>query len=132
LMIWAYGSTVKTCHEALADLGELARGVTLVDARFAKPLDAALLATLSRQHSEMLTVEDHVLPGGFGSIVSEACADRGLIVRLHRMGIRDELVPHATREQQLADMGLDRVGVANRIRTILGLSAEVISFPRTA
>jgi 1-deoxy-D-xylulose-5-phosphate synthase len=132
LMIWAYGSTVKTCHEALRDLGEAGREITLVDARFAKPVDIALLADLAFDHAEVLTVEDHVLPGGFGSAMSEAVMDRGLRLRVHRAGVRDELVPHASREQQLAAHGLDRAGIAKRIRAILGLGTSVIAFPRTA
>jgi 1-deoxy-D-xylulose-5-phosphate synthase len=95
LMIWAYGSAVKSCHDALLDLGAAAAGITLVDARFAKPLDADLLTELAKTHSDVLTVEDHVLPGGFGAIVAAAASDRGLPVRVYRAGIRDELVPHA-------------------------------------
>ena len=132
LMVWAYGSTVKSCHDALALLGEAGRGVTLVDARFAKPFDGELLADLAFDHAEVLVVEDHCLPGGLGSVVAEAVADRGLRLRVHRAGIRDELVPHATREQQLADHGLDAAGIAKRIRTILGIGTSVIPFPRTA
>lgn len=119
LMVWAYGSAVRTCHEALVDLGPAARGITLVDARFAKPFDAALLAELSAAHERILTVEDHVLPGGFGAIVAEAIADRGLALKLQRLGVRDELVPHASREQQLAAHGLDRAGVAAAITRLL-------------
>ena len=131
-MVWAYGSAVKACHDALADLGAAAAGVTLVDARFAKPFDADLLGELAASHSEVLTVEDHVLPGGFGAIVAAAASDRGLPLRVHRAGIRDELVPHATREQQLAEMGLDRAGLAKRIRAILGIGTAIIAFPRRA
>jgi 1-deoxy-D-xylulose-5-phosphate synthase len=63
LMVWAYGASVLACHLALAQLGEAARGVTLVDARFAKPFDADLLAALAVEHPIVLTVEDHALPG---------------------------------------------------------------------
>jgi len=129
LMIWAYGSAVKTCHDAIVEMGEDGRGITLVDARFAKPFDIELLTDLSLDHAEVLTVEDHTLPGGFGSVVAEAVADRGLRLRVHRAGIRDELVPHASREQQLAAHGLDRAGVIKRVRTILGLGTAVIPFP---
>ncbi len=132
LMVWAYGATVRTCHEAIGLLGETGRAITLVDARFAKPLDGDLLTELAQDHAEVLVVEDHALPGGLGSVVAETVADRGLRLRVHRAGVRDELVPHATREQQLADHGLDVSGVARRIRTILGLGTSVIAFPRTA
>jgi deoxyxylulose-5-phosphate synthase len=64
--------------------------------------------------------------------VAEGISDRGLQLRLHRSGIRDELVPHASRDQQLAAHGLDRAGVAKRIRSILGIGTTVIPFTRTA
>ena len=132
LMVWAYGSAVKTCHEALVELGEAGRGVTLVDARFAKPLDIELLSDLAFDHAEILTVEDHTLPGGFGSIVAEAVADRNLRLRVHRAGLRDELIPHASREQQLAAHGLDKAGIVKRLKQILGIGTQVIPFTRTA
>ncbi|MCK6487776.1 MAG: 1-deoxy-D-xylulose-5-phosphate synthase [Planctomycetes bacterium] len=126
LMIWAYGQPVKTAWDALAELGEAARGVTLVNARFAKPFDDALLAELAAAgHRTVLTLEDHTLPGGFGAALAEAAADRGLALRIVRAGVRDELVPHATREQQLAEHGLDRAGVVKRLRTLLGLTGAV-------
>jgi 1-deoxy-D-xylulose-5-phosphate synthase len=132
LMVWAYGASVLACHLALAQLGEAARGVTLVDARFAKPFDADLLAALAVEHPIVLTVEDHALPGGFGAVVAEAAADRGLHLRIHRAGVRDELVAHASREQQLAAHGLDPEGIAKRIKAILGIGTQVIPFTRTA
>ncbi len=132
LMIWAYGAPVKTAWEALQDLGEAAEDVTLVNARFAKPIDGDLLADLARSHAAVLTIEDHALPGGFGSVVAETISDRGLALACHRVGVRDELVPHATRPQQLAAHGLDRAGIVRRIRQILGLGdAAPIPFVKT-
>ncbi len=132
LMVWAYGAPVKTAWEAIAELGADAAQVTLVDARFAKPFDIALFTELARDHAMALTIEDHALPGGFGSIVVEAAMDRGLDVRIQRLGVRDELVPHASRDQQLADQGLDRDGIVRRLRAMLGATgAEPIAFTRT-
>ncbi|MBA3683621.1 MAG: 1-deoxy-D-xylulose-5-phosphate synthase, partial [Planctomycetes bacterium] len=107
LMIWAYGTMVHVAWQAIAALGADAAGVTLVNARFAKPFDSALLGELAATHTRVLTLEDHALHGGFGSVVAEAIADLGLPVRLERGGVRDELVAHAGRPQQLADQGLD-------------------------
>lgn len=130
LMVWAYGAMVATAFAALRQLGELGRTVTLVDARFAKPFDSGLLAELAARHRLVLAAEDHALPGGFGSIVAEAVADLGLPLQLVRAGVRDELVPHATREQQLAEQGLDAAGLAARIRALLARPVAVIPFPR--
>ncbi len=132
LMIWAYGTPVRTSWEALAQLGDAAGGVTLVNARFAKPIDTALLAELAKTHARILTIEDHTLPGGFGSAVVEAASDLGLAIPISRSGVRDELVPHAGREQQLAAHGLDRAGIVKRVRELLGMrDAQTIPFPKT-
>lgn len=130
LMIWAYGQPVHTSLRALERLGADAAGVTLVNARFAKPIDAALLAELAAHHSQVLTIEDHALPGGFGSIVAETVADLGLPLRVSRLGVRDELVGHASRAQQLAAHGLDAEGIAQRVRQLLGLDGGAIPFRR--
>ncbi len=130
LMIWAYGALVKTCWEALAELGETAAGVTLVNARFAKPLDTDLLRELAKTHGRILTAEDHGLPGGFGACVAEAIGDLELDLRLTRLGVRDELVPHASRDQQLRSHGLDKAGVIAAIRRCLGQGTERIPFVR--
>lgn len=132
LMVWAYGTMVATAQRALAALGADAHHVTLVNARFAKPLDADLLAELAATHTSVLTLEDHALPGGFGAAVAEAAADRGLALRIARAGVRDELVAHAGRPQQLADHGLDVEGVAQRMRGLLGLAGGAIPFVRRA
>ncbi len=131
LSVWAYGSCVRTAWEAIESLNEAAGGVTLVNARFAKPIDARLLAEHAARHRRILTIEDHALMGGFGSVVAESIADQGLAVPLTRMGVRDELVPHASRDQQLAAHKLDRAGVAATLRQLLGLHAEPIPFPKT-
>ena len=129
LMVWAYGHLVATCWKALDQLGDdaggrpLRRHVTLVNARFAKPFDAALLAELAASHQRCLTAEDHALPGGFGAIVAETAADLGLVLPIVRAGVRDELVAHAPRPRQLADHGLDIAGVAERIRRLLGAAS---------
>lgn len=131
LMVWAYGAPVKTAWEALAELGDAAAGVTLVNARFAKPVDGTTLAALAADHGTVLTLEDHTLPGGFGAALAEEAADRGLVLRIVRGAVRDELVPHATRDQQLAAHGLDRAGVVERLRALLGLAGQApIRFTR--
>ncbi len=86
----ALGPTLPYALEAT--LGNDAVGV--VNARFIKPLDEALLARLARQAEVLITAEDHVLSGGLGSAVAETLADHKLGVRLERLGIPDEHVPH--------------------------------------
>jgi 1-deoxy-D-xylulose-5-phosphate synthase len=130
LMVWAYGYGVYAAWQALVMMGEAAAGVTLVNARFAKPLDQALLAELAATHRQVLSIEDHALPGGFGSCVAEAIIDADLDLRLTRLGVRDELVAHASRPQQLADHGIDPVGIAAAIRRLITPAQGAIPFTR--
>ena len=72
-------------------------GVTVVNARFAKPFDEALLLELERDHSHVITLEEHSLAGGFGSAVAEFVSDRGLNFRVERIGVPNVLF-HTTRK----------------------------------
>jgi 1-deoxy-D-xylulose-5-phosphate synthase len=131
LMVWAYGAPVKPAYEAIKALGDEAKNITLVNARFAKPIDVALLSELATTHGQILTLEDHALPGGFGSIIAEAVADHDLGISVRRVGVRDELVPHAARDRQLADHGLDKDSIMTKIRQCLaGEGNEPIQFVR--
>lgn len=131
LMVWAYGAMAKTAWLALQQLGQAATSVTLVNARFAKPIDRDLLRELSATHGTVMTLEDHALAGGFGGIVAETVTDLGLRLNVIRCGVRDELVAHASRPQQLAEQGLDVAGVVKSISEALGLDYnEPIPFTR--
>jgi 1-deoxy-D-xylulose-5-phosphate synthase len=91
-----YGAGVG---KALAAADELARrdiAVTVADARFAKPIDAGLMAQLAAEHDLLVTVEEGVLAGGFGSAVWETLNEAGLTKspRIMRVGLPDEYVTH--------------------------------------
>lgn len=79
--------------------------IGVLDARFVKPLDAPRLIELARSGAHIVTIEDHVLPGGFGSAVVEALADAGVAVHVHRLGIDDVMVPHGDPEAQHEELG---------------------------
>jgi 1-deoxy-D-xylulose-5-phosphate synthase len=83
---------------------------TVVDARFVKPLDTALLDELADTHARVVTIEENVLAGGFGSAVAEHLADSP--VRVRRFGLPDSFVPHGDRERLLADLGLTAESIA--------------------
>lgn len=131
IMVWAYGAMVRRAWDALREHlpAEAADRITLVNARFAKPIDVELLGELANDHHTMVTLEDHALPGGFGAAVSEAVADTGLSLRLIRRGVRDELVAHAPRPQQLIEQGLDEVGVAETLAELLDIDLAGINSP---
>ncbi len=130
IAIWGYGVGVRLADEAMALLGDAASGVTLVNARFAKPIDADLLTELAKDHDRIISIEDHALAGGFGSCVAEAILDRNLDLHLTRLGVRDELVAHASREQQLSAQGLDGAGIAATVRRMIEGASQTIPFTR--
>ncbi|MBV8639191.1 MAG: 1-deoxy-D-xylulose-5-phosphate synthase [Candidatus Eremiobacteraeota bacterium] len=128
--ILALGNTVDVALDAydLLASGEFGRSdlvPTVVNARFAKPLDAALVESLVADHEVILTLEEHSLAGGFGSAVVESVSDRGLDVRIERIGIADELVQHDSPARQRARFGLSAQHVAERVSRVLEHSQEI-------
>jgi 1-deoxy-D-xylulose-5-phosphate synthase len=89
--------------------------VTLVDPRWVKPLDPRL-ASVAASHRLVVTVEDNVLAGGFGAAVAEVLADEEVRTPLLRLGIPDQFLQHGKRDVLLAELGLDAVGIAERVR----------------
>ena len=83
---------------------------TVVDARFVKPLDTVLLQRLAATHERVITIEENVLAGGFGSAVLEEIGDPGVSVL--RFGLPDAFVPHGDRRRLLEDVGLTASAVA--------------------
>jgi|HubBroStandDraft_4_1064222.scaffolds.fasta_scaffold00017_21 1-deoxy-D-xylulose-5-phosphate synthase len=124
--VLAYGTTVDIALDAEKLLGEgdSKSGITVVNARFAKPLDEALLLELDRDHSHLITLEEHSLAGGFGSAVAEFVSDHGLKLRVERLGIPNVLVQHDSQEKQRALFGLTGDALAARIRQIAGAASR--------
>jgi 1-deoxy-D-xylulose-5-phosphate synthase len=112
-----YGSGVQKALEAADILGG---DVTVADARFAKPLDAALLAQLAAEHELVVTVEEGVLNGGFGSAVLECLSDSGLAMpRVLRVGLPDRYVTHGKPALLHAEVGYTGERIAERIEAML-------------
>src|SRR6185312_729476 len=80
--------------EAADLLAEHELSVTVADARFAKPIDAGLMAQLAAEHDLLVTVEEGVLAGGFGSAVWETLNETGAAPRILRVGLPDRYVTH--------------------------------------
>ena len=116
--ILAYGTSVNIALDANVE------GVTVVNARFAKPLDEALLLELERDHSHVITLEEHSLAGGFGTAVAEFVSDRGLNLRVERMGVPNVLVQHDSQDKQRALFGLNGEALAARVRRISESKSE--------
>jgi 1-deoxy-D-xylulose-5-phosphate synthase len=121
--ILAYGALAGEAIQAADRLAEEGIRVTVASARFARPLDAALVASLLESQPFVLTLEDHTLPGGFGSAVLEAAEARGLDGRkIHRLAVAAEVVEPDTRRAQLQAAGLTAERIAERIRTLAAKS----------
>ncbi|MFZ5723782.1 MAG: 1-deoxy-D-xylulose-5-phosphate synthase [Pseudomonadota bacterium] len=89
---------------------------SVADLRFVKPLDETLVCDLARTHELVVTVEDHAVTGGAGSAVNECLARHAIAVPVLNLGIPDRFIEHATREQMLAECGLDATGLIAAIR----------------
>ncbi len=115
VLILAYGSMVYPALQATASLSEHGIEATVVNARFAKPLDTDLIVPLAKQFSRVFTLEEGCLIGGFGSAVAEALIDHHVIVPVIRIGVPDLLVEPATSEQSQLELGLTGPQIAERI-----------------
>ncbi len=92
---------------------------TVVDMRFVKPLDEALLTSLCKEHNTFVTVEDHAVMGGAGSAVSEWLNTQGIQKQITSLGIPDSYVQHGTQEEQWAEMGIDSDGIECTLKRVL-------------
>jgi 1-deoxy-D-xylulose-5-phosphate synthase len=126
--IVGYGTGVQKALEAADLLGERGIDVTVADARFAKPLDAALLAQLAAEHELLVTVEEGVLAGGFGSAVWETLSDGGgPVPRILRIGLPDRYVTHGKPALLHAEVGFTGKAIAARIEAAIGASSGALA-----
>jgi len=117
----AYGAMVHPSLQAAENLAKDGIEATVVNARFAKPLDSSLLLALARTKRLIVTVEEAYLAGGFGAAVLELLEENGLQdkVRFVRMGVPDRIVTHGDPKLLLAKYGLDADGIYTKVRESL-------------
>ncbi|HEX8862316.1 MAG TPA: 1-deoxy-D-xylulose-5-phosphate synthase [Actinomycetes bacterium] len=115
VLLLGLGALHGASEEAARLLKQEGISVSLVDPRWVKPLDPRL-ASVAGAHRLVVTVEDNVLTGGFGAAVAEVLADEEVATPLLRLGVPDQFLQHGKRETLLAELGLDAVGIAERIR----------------
>ncbi|MCC8363821.1 1-deoxy-D-xylulose-5-phosphate synthase [Lysobacter sp. A6] len=106
LALLAFGAVVPAADQVGEELG-----LTVVNMRFVKPLDRTLLLELAKTHEGFVTIEDNVVAGGAGSGVAELLAAEGIALPLLHLGLPDAFQHHASREQLLAEAGLDAAGI---------------------
>lgn len=119
-----FGSLLTAAQEAAEELD-----ATLVNMRFVKPLDEAMLRELAKTHDLLVTIEDNAVMGGAGSAVNEYLHAAELPVSVINLGLPDTYIEHAQREEQLAACGLDAQGIVNRVRTSKAGKSCVYSAP---
>jgi 1-deoxy-D-xylulose-5-phosphate synthase len=114
-----YGYGVQVALRAAGVLGEHDLRVTVADGRFAKPLDTELVRRLAREHELIVTVEESVLPGGFGAAVLEhledAFSEPGKRARVARVGLPDRYVTHGKPALLREEVGFTGEAVAERV-----------------
>ncbi|HBA72347.1 MAG: 1-deoxy-D-xylulose-5-phosphate synthase [Geobacteraceae bacterium GWC2_55_20] len=119
--VLALGTMVRPALEAVLALeAETGVSLTVVNARFVKPLDHGVILELAQKHGCLITIEENSLQGGFGTAVLELLEEHGLSgVRVLRLGYPDSYIPQAEQHELRAMLGLDTAGIAASIRTFL-------------
>jgi 1-deoxy-D-xylulose-5-phosphate synthase len=120
-MFIACGSMLPACVQAAKRLSEQGVNFGVINARFVKPLDTTTILRAVAECPIVVTVEEGMLMGGFGSAVLEAAADAGLDAgRIRRLGLPDRFIEHGSRSELLADVGLDAAGIVRSCQQWLG------------
>src|SRR5688572_16069588 len=121
-----YGTGVGKALGAADLLAAHGLDVTVADARFAKPLDAGLLAQLAAEHDLLVTVEEGVLMGGFGTAVWKSLAEGGLAPRMLRIGLPDRYVTHGAPGLLHEEVGFTAERIAERIESAVAAGRDAL------
>lgn len=123
ICLLALGSMVKTAVAVREMLKERGYHCTLINARFAKPLDYEMIDLVSKEHKLVVTLEENVRSGGFGEQITGYVSDCGYEVRILNVAIEDEYVEHGNVEILYREVGLDPESIVKRIiAEYIGLS----------
>ncbi|MBM4323413.1 MAG: 1-deoxy-D-xylulose-5-phosphate synthase [Deltaproteobacteria bacterium] len=135
ILIVAIGSTVYPSLGAAQKLKEIGIDATIINSRFLKPLDGDLLCQWAERTGRVLTVEENVLIGGFGSAVLELFQERSLLsIQVKRLGIPDVFIEHGPQSLLREKYGIDENGIFKEAREMVevGRSRSVRSNQATA
>ena len=114
LLILNFGTLIATSEEVAKELN-----ATLLDMRFVKPLDKELIAKHSKGKKTIITIEDGVMSGGAGSAVNEWAQENKINAQIIICGIPDKFIDHASREEMIEAVGLDKDGILARVKDFL-------------
>jgi 1-deoxy-D-xylulose-5-phosphate synthase len=122
--VLAYGHSVYPAMEAAEELAKEGLSLTVVNARFARPLDLERILDLTSRFTHVFTFEEHSIRGGFtAAVLEEVALHGGRADRICPIALPDELIPHGTRAELLVELGFDPKGLADRIRKGLAVKA---------
>jgi 1-deoxy-D-xylulose-5-phosphate synthase len=121
--ILAVGTMVLPSLSAAEILAESGASVTVVNCRYLKPHDAAVLADIVRDHRNILVVEEGTTVNGFAAHLAAVVSEMDSSVRVISHGIPDDFVEQAPRAKQLARYGLDARGIAQRVSSAFGMES---------
>ena len=124
LVIVSYGSMVAPAMETAGLLEASGLSASVINARFLRPLDQALIHPLARRVPRVVTMEEGTLSGGFGAAVLESLNDHDINVPVLRIGIPDQLVDHATPQQSKEALGLTPKQMSLKIQQRFGLGSD--------
>lgn len=127
LLLLGYGSMVYPAMQTAEILSEHGVEATVVNARFAKPIDDELILPLAQKIGRVVTMEEGSIMGGFGSGVAEALLDAGVVVPVMRLGVPDTLVEHAKPEESKVELGLTPSQMAERILASMPTKVSTMS-----
>jgi len=133
IVIIAIGSTVYPSLRAAERLADDGIQAAVINSRFLKPLDGNLLCDWAKRTGKVLTVEENVLQGGFGSAVLELFQERGLFpVQVKRLGIPDTFVEHGPQTLLREKYGIDEKGIFKGVKEIFEEERSEASYPSQA
>ena len=124
LLIVAYGAMVAPAMATAGLLQEQGVRAAVINARFLRPLDQALIVPMAKRIGRVVTMEEGALDGGFGAAVVEALSDQDVLVPVLRLGIPDQLVDHATPDQSKQSLGLMPPQMADSILRRFGSTTQ--------
>ncbi|MED4813599.1 1-deoxy-D-xylulose-5-phosphate synthase [Bacillus atrophaeus] len=118
-VILTFGTTIEMALEAAEELQKEGRSVRVVNARFIKPIDKKMMKDIIGEGLPILTIEEAVLEGGFGSSILEFAQEQGMYhTPIDRMGIPDQFIEHGSVTALLEEIGLTKQQAANRLRLL--------------
>ena len=118
VLVLAIGNMVKKALSVRDILLKENINPTIVNARFLKPMDEELLSELLKTHSKVVTIEDNIVSGGFGSRINKFIIDNNYNVEIENIGIPDKFVEHGSVDELFATIGMSDEQIADRIKKL--------------